>query len=346
MKDSLTGNSRRYYKSLVATTLVILKLAVSVPSLLSAEEVWNMGIEKRVTDLEKRVEVLEGKAALWNQGSPAICPCPLGGKCICPANNCPCPNCPEHKKTGSVGAVINGIEWKGTTPTNKGRELLFFGSSTCVHCPAAISRLGELSKQIYYIDCSEGGGVGDTLARMYRVDSYPTLIAIDNGIQAEGLYTEGDSVGSFLAGKWLGITPASNAPTVSAKASSMSGKVLPLSSPAKASRVVLSIPRVSYTSSPSRSYSVPSYRHSGPGHTHRCGRCGTSWSHGNENVGNPSAHRCPGCGSLTWGNRTEGWSAPAYSSSRSYSQPRYSYRPTTYFSSGYSYGCPSGNCPR
>lgn len=39
-----------------------------------------------------------------------------------------------------------------------------------------------------------------------------------------------------------------------------------------------------------------------PQHSHRCPRCGTTWSHGDESHGNAAAHRCPACGyGPVWG---------------------------------------------
>lgn len=82
-------------------------------------------------------------------------------------------------------------------------------------------------------------------------------------------------------------------------------------------------------------------RRTEPGHTHRCSRCGARWSHGNSNVGIASSHKCPNCGDLEWGNRTEGWSSGG-SMRRS---SRRVIRISPSWSTGSSYNCPSGMCP-
>lgn len=35
-------------------------------------------------------------------------------------------------------------------------------------------------------------------------------------------------------------------------------------------------------------------------HSHRCGKCGMVWSHGDESRGNVAAHTCPMCGRVEW----------------------------------------------
>lgn len=35
-------------------------------------------------------------------------------------------------------------------------------------------------------------------------------------------------------------------------------------------------------------------------HSHRCGMCGTVWSHGSESYGSVAAHQCPKCGCQSW----------------------------------------------
>lgn len=190
---------------------------------------WNMGyveeeikgLKEKDQDLQKQIDDLNKRLGDWNFGIPSkgdikrgpeACPCPEG-KCICPDGKCDCPDCPVHgKKKNTVvpsglenqdGIEIHGVSWKGTEPTNKGDELLYFGASWCANCPAAITRLADMTKDIYYIDCSEKGGRGDTLAGMHMVDSYPTLIHIRNGFKVDSHHTEGDSVGKYLANLWL-----------------------------------------------------------------------------------------------------------------------------------------------
>lgn len=35
-------------------------------------------------------------------------------------------------------------------------------------------------------------------------------------------------------------------------------------------------------------------------HSHRCNRCGTTWSHGHESYGRAADHACPKCGLIQW----------------------------------------------
>jgi thiol-disulfide isomerase/thioredoxin len=239
------------------------------------------------------------------------CPCPRGGKCIC-GEDCVCPNCPEHSKAKQTATTG---QWKGTTPTNKGIELLFFGASWCTACPAAEARLGSAKSEIYYIDCTDS----NPIAQRYGVNGFPYLLKIQDGRFIEG--RAGDAVHETAARDWL------------------SGRTLPAGVGANTVGGKPSAPAAT-----SRTYSAPRMtvaRGNGPGHTHRCSYCGTSWSHENWNVGSPSAHTCPNCQRITYGNRTEGWNAPA----------RTRNLPVTYFMSSPRTGsrwvsgaCP--NCPR
>lgn len=288
---------------------------------------WDMVTTKNeILELKKRVAALEAKWDMVAAAGKAECPCPLGGKCICPNGNCPCPNCPIHSK---VGVVVNNTEWKATKPTNKGRELLYFGASWCASCPAAIARLGGLTKQIVYVDCS----TDDTLAKMFGVHAYPTLIAIDDGLKADGLHTEGNSVGSYLAAKWLGTSAtAYQKPGTIRAFDTQTGNWIKPTTTAKAA--------------PVKTYFAPMIHGSvGSGmHTHTCRNCGTAWSHGSASSGNQAAHTCPNCGRVEWGNITSGYSRSA--SLRTWTMPQnYFFQPRAYSFSGYSYGsCP--NCPR
>lgn len=152
--------------------------------------------------------------------SGKICDCILSGKCTC-KGDCTCPGCPVHRcvPPGVLDDIYKdepvefyGVSWKGAKPTNKGREGLFFGASWCVNCPSAVSSLGSLTKDVYYIDCSTKGSEGDTLAAMHRVSSYPTLIVIEDGIKVDGHHAEGSGINyGFLAAKWLGKEPATAA---------------------------------------------------------------------------------------------------------------------------------------
>ena len=325
-----------------------------IPSLSFAQNSWNMGVEKDIADLKQRMDRLEKQVANWNLGQvvkdadresfakeaykkayeegtrrlnagedayPALeasdayrkalkewdekyktsaidCPCQAGGDCICETGDCRCENCKEHP-----------YKWKGSKPTNKGREVLVFGADWCQNCPAAYKRLGKLTEQIYFIDCSKD----DTQASLYRVDAYPTMIAIEDGIKVPSLHTEGDSVGPFFAGKWLNKQDG-----------------VKTQSPPVVRKYVQ--PSVVRSSQPNT-----------PGHSHRCGRCGATWSHENWNVGNPVAHTCPSCGYLEYGNRTEGWGYGRPRQSRPVYQSYQSFRPNVVFPSSGSF-CPT--CPR
>jgi len=44
-------------------------------------------------------------------------------------------------------------------------------------------------------------------------------------------------------------------------------------------------------------------RRAEPQHSHRCGRCGNVWSHGESSFGNVQAHTCPACGAGPWWNK-------------------------------------------
>ena len=43
-----------------------------------------------------------------------------------------------------------------------------------------------------------------------------------------------------------------------------------------------------------------------PQHSHRCGRCGYTWTHGESSFGNVQAHTCPKCGSGPWWTQVPG----------------------------------------
>lgn len=72
-------------------------------------------IDQRLTGIESRLDALE--AAVFKSTTTeatteakAECQCPDDGPCICPADLCDCPDCPEHKKTKSVnGRTVKRI---------------------------------------------------------------------------------------------------------------------------------------------------------------------------------------------------------------------------------------------
>jgi DNA-directed RNA polymerase subunit RPC12/RpoP len=43
-----------------------------------------------------------------------------------------------------------------------------------------------------------------------------------------------------------------------------------------------------------------------PQHSHKCGRCGHVWTHGESSFGNAKAHTCPKCGSGPWWTQLSG----------------------------------------
>lgn len=190
--------------------LGIFAIAVLCPIFALGEE-WNLGEAKQeIIDLKRRIEAVESfqkkVEANWDLGCPEKCPCP-DGKCICPADKCDCPNCPIHKKNSVVPSGLEnqdneiefyGVSWKGTEPTGVGRELALFGTSWCINCPAAYKRLGPYTKQTYYI------AEDNPLRLKYGVNSYPYLVALQDGEIVER--TSGDSVGAYLAGKWLNLS--------------------------------------------------------------------------------------------------------------------------------------------
>lgn len=244
---------------------------------------WNMGVlEQRVDEVEKRLDKIEAKLES------------------------------EPEEIESEPEIVENTGWKGTKPTNKGREVLYFGADWCPDCSTAEERLDEYKSQIVYIDCTDD----DTLAGLYRVDSYPSMIAIDDGMKIDGLHTEGSSVGSFFAEKWL----TKSEPRSRTKNFKRSNRV---------------------HVHDSRAGHVHNSR--GPGHTHRCAYCGNTWSHENFNVGDPIAHTCPNCGQITWGNRTEGWNTQPRQSARRWQPIRIQSTPT--YSTPFIQGCPSGMCP-
>lgn len=319
-----------------------------------------------------------------NKGDSKECPCPEGGKCICPPGECDCPNCPIHHA---------GTVWKGNYPTFKGDEVVYFGADWCANCPAAVKRLGDLTKDVIYVDCTEKGGKGDTLAGMYMIDSYPAMIHIKDSFKVGSHQTEGDSVGSYLASQWLGKTPSQSTVARSnhdhddmtslrehltemhgysrsqvermtdsevqeAHNGAHTTNTVRRSSPPV--RVVRSSPPVRYSSPPRMSY----------GSSYSSGRSvrrlsGQNWTwpgnlahhlstvHGINPAGMSQAEMQTVHDNLhnTGQSGIMGGSSMSSSRSRysSYQPPRQQtyYRPNVYFTSGPSYGgCPGGNCPR
>jgi hypothetical protein len=314
-------------KFLAAFALLIPTLAIGGERPASAPP-----IDERLTGIEQKNKGQDAEIAALKKDIDALrlairCPCTRGGKCIC-GEDCVCP-----KATAS--------DWKPGEPTLKGVEVAFIGTTWCANCPPAENRLGSLKSQIHYIDADKS-----RLDERFGVSSYPTAVALVDGMVVSRCL--GSDIGTLIVGDWLEKpvwTKPNSEAVIMAEVKEGKDTRIKIGESSDGSLYAREVkPSVKTYSAPRATYSAP--RGNGPGHTHRCGRCGMSWSHENWNVGNPSAHTCPGCGSLTWGNRTEGWiSRPTY---RAVTQPaRASYSPPVYFSSGYSSGyCPTGTCPR
>lgn len=129
-------------------------------------------IDERLTGIESRLDTLERAVEALKTGK---CPCPEGGECICPDDNCPCPDCPKHKKA-------------------KGVKLLGFKTSWCAHCPGAEKDCEGLA--IEWVDADT-----DPRAKQYHATSYPALIRLVNG-EKDGHF-EGRTGMANKAREWL-----------------------------------------------------------------------------------------------------------------------------------------------
>lgn len=72
-------------------------------------------------------------------------------------------------------------------------------------------------------------------------------------------------------------------------------------------------------------------------HTHRCGVCGATWSHGHDSFGKVADHTCPVCGAGPWWNPVSSAAPPSVSqrvAAMQFNLPA--------FQAG---GCPGGVCP-
>lgn len=287
---------------------------------------WDMfTVKNEITELKRRVDLAEEEIKTlktnWNMFSAKstgseVCPCPTGGKCICPADDCDCPNCPEHRNPKATAG--------------NGRTALGFGATWCPPCVGVKRDSEGLAIRWYDVDRDKD------MAERYHVTNLPELILIEDGRVVEN-HT---GVFGFLskAERWLN---GEDLPKHTIKDTRRS-----VSRPV--TRIVTRPPprndfqpvRISIPPPVVHQGYIPQNR--GPGHTHRCGRCGASWSHENWNVGNPAAHTCPSCGMLTYGNRTEGWQASRPVRTRTMPQNTF-FQPRVMLSGMGSF-CPT--CPR
>ena len=134
-------------------------------------------VEGDVELLKDRVSSLEGKTAK----TKTVCPCRIGGECICSATECECPGCPKHTKY----------------PQATGVKLLGFKTSWCVHCPGAEKDCEGLA--IEWMDADT-----DPRAKQYHVTEYPALVRLIDG-KKDGHFVGRTGMANKARG-WLNAT--------------------------------------------------------------------------------------------------------------------------------------------
>lgn len=345
-----------------------------LPAFAMAED-WDMGtVQQKIQSLEQRVAALEAK---WDMGTAKSCPCPTGGKCICPADNCPCELCLEHltaakaaqiyakheKEISKIWEALGDREdatmkaavevWiKQQIARNQGVEsaapeatygvkLLGFFSDTCIHCPGAKTDCAGLD--IEWIDADS-----DPRAKEYHVTALPALVRLING-HKQGHF-EGRTGMANQAKTWLRNVPATTG-DASPKVSEAPRKVI-ITKPAPVK--VYSAPVVRTPSRPSISLSRmpgPSWSNPGDLRSHLIHQHGwnpsqiNSMSQSQLNILKDNCHNSWGHGGHPYAGSRRSLSYSAPRPAVQYAQR--SYQPRVYYSSGYSYGgCPNGMCPR